>query len=242
MDGREALIRFRAGGGRPPRSHEVLLVEGGAAWYLTGMPWPRQRPFDEIGAYRGVLDATTAARLEVLARAVAAEPAGPAGDPDLGSEGVRVGDAEARWSPEGRSPAAETFVAAAREVIAGLRSEPWCAIRGRLRDGRLELVNPGPHPLAVGEGEVHVGHGRPDRPPSPLRLVVAPSTTLDVPSQLDPAAPATFALPDPGPPPADYPGHDAVYALVHLPFRSPLESGGDGGWIDGWLLCGPSSN
>lgn len=240
MDGREALIRFRAGGGRPPRSHEVLLVEAGGAWYLTGMPWPHQRPFDEIGAYRGALDATAVARLEQLAHAAAAEPAATEGDPDLGSEGVRVGDDEARWSPERRSPAAEAFVAAAREVIAELRSRPWGGIRGRLHDGRLELVNPGEHPLALGAGEAHVGFGRPDRPPSPLRLVVAAATTLDAPSQLDPAAPATFPLPDPGAPPADYPGHDAVYALVHVPFRSPLEGEGDGGWIDGWLVCGPS--
>jgi hypothetical protein len=178
--------------------------------------------------------------LEKLARAAAAEPAGPGGDPDLGSEGVRVGDDESRWSPERRSPAAEALVAAAREVISGLRRRPWGAIRGRLHDGGLALVNTGEHPLALGAGETHVGFGRPDRPPSPLRLVVAPATPLDVPSQLDPGAPATFSLPDPGAPPTDYPGHDAVYALVHLPFRSPLEDEGEGGWIDGWLVCGPS--
>lgn len=240
MDGREALIRFRAGGGRPPRSHEVLLVGPDGAWYLTGMPWPSQRPFDEIGAYRADLDAARAGRLEELARAAVEEPAAPDGDPDLGTEAVRFGGSESRWSPERRSRAAETFVAAAREVIAELRTQPWGAARGRLHEGRLELVNPGEHPLVLGEGEAHVGFGRPDRPPSPLRLVVEPATALDLPSHLGPDAPEIRALPDPGSPRPDYPGHDAVYALVHLPFRSPLEGEGDEGWVDGWLLCGPS--
>jgi hypothetical protein len=240
VDGREALIRFRAGGGRPPRSHEVLLVGPEGAWYLTGMPWPSQRPFDEIGAYRADLDAASVGRLEELARAAAGEPAGPGGEPDLGTEAVRFGGSESRWSPEGRSRAAEAFVAAAREVIAELRTRPWGAARGRLHEGRLELVNPGEHPLALGEGEAHVGFGRPDRPPSPLRLVVEPATALDLPSHLGPDAPAIRALPDPGSPRPDYPGHDAVYALVHVPFRSPLEGEGNEGWVDGWLVCGPS--
>ena len=241
MDGREeAVIRFRAGGGRPPRSHEVLLVEPEGAWYLTGMPWPSQRPFDEIGAYRAELVAARSVRLEELARAAAAEPDAPGGDPDLGTEGVRCDGRESRWSPERRPPAAEAFVEAARELIAELRSRPWGAVRGRLHDARLELVNVGEHPLVLGDGEARAGFGRPDRPPSPLRLVERPATALDLPAQLDPDAPATFALPDPGAPPADYPGHDAVYALVHLPFRSPLEGEGSKGWVDGWLVCGPA--
>ena len=241
MDSREALIRFRAGGGRPPSSHEVLLVGPESAWYLTGMPWPSQPPFDEIGAYHADLGAASAAGLEELARAAAEEPAAPGGDPDLGSEAVRFGGSESRWSPEARSHAAEAFVATAREVIAELRSQPWSVARGSLHDGRLELVNPGEHSLELGEGEAHVGFGRPDRPPSPLRLVVEPATALDLPSHLGPDAPAIRPLPDPGSPRPDYPDHDAVYALVHLPFRSPLEGEGSDGWIDGWLLCGPAS-
>jgi hypothetical protein len=113
-------------------------------------------------------------------------------------------------------------------------------VRGRLSDGRLELVNPGDHPLAVGEAEAHVGFGRPDRPPSPLRLVVGPARALDLPSELCPGTPTVHALPHPGTPPADYPGHDSVYAVVHVPFRSPLEGEGQSGWVDGWLVCGPS--
>lgn len=240
MAGREAVVRFRAGGGRPPRSHEVLLVEPEGAWYLTGMPWPNQRPFDEIGAYRADLDAPRVRRLEELARTAAAEPSPQDLDPDLGVEGVRVGDGESRWSPERRPQAAETFVAAARELVAELRARPWAVARGRLHEGRLELANQGEHPLALREGEIYVGFGRPDRPPSPLRLVSRPAMALDAPPRLEQDAPVVQALPDPGSPPPDYPGHDAVYALVHLPFRSPLEDEGKEGWIDGWLLSGPS--
>ena len=51
-------LRFFAGGGQPPQSHEVLLVEAdGSGWYLTGLPWPEQPPFDEIGRYRVELGA-----------------------------------------------------------------------------------------------------------------------------------------------------------------------------------------
>lgn len=240
MAGREALVRFRAGGGRPPHTHEVLLVQPESAWYLTGMPWPNQRPFDEIGAYRGELDAARVRRLEELAGAAAAEPSAPDLDPDLGVEGVRVGGSESRWAPDRRPRGAETFVEAARELIAELRARPWAVAHGRLHGGRLELVNQGEHSLTLRESEVYVGFGRPDRPPSPLRLVTRPSTALDAPSQLEPDATAVLPLPDPGSPPPDYPGHDAVYALVHLPFGSPLEDEGSKGWIDGWLLCGPS--
>jgi hypothetical protein len=240
VDGREALIRFFAGGGRPPRSHEVLLVGPEAVWYLTGMPWPNQRPFDEIGAYRAEIADVPAGRLEELARAAAAEPGGSGGDPDLGRETVRVGDREARWSPEGRSPAAEEFVTAARGVIAQLRTRPWAAVRAGLSGRNLELVNLGEHALEVGQAEAHVGFGRPGRPPSPLRLVVEPGETLDLPTRLEPRAVASHALPQAGSPPDDYPGHDAVYALVHLPFRSPLEDEGKDGWLDGWLISGPS--
>ena len=68
-------LRFFAGGGQPPQSHEVLLVEpDGEGWYLTGMPWPEQPPFDEIGRYRVELGAEGYERLAALARAVIAEP------------------------------------------------------------------------------------------------------------------------------------------------------------------------
>jgi hypothetical protein len=112
-------------------------------------------------------------------------------------------------------------------VIDDLRTSPWSAVRGRLHDGRLELVNPGEHTLAFVDGAAHVGC--PDRPPSPLRLAVEPATALELPAQLAPDDPAMFTLPDPGAPPADHPSHDAVYALVHAPFRSPLEDEQDWG-------------
>ncbi len=235
------MIRFRAGGGRPPSSHEVLLVDSGDAWYLTGMPWPQQPPFDEIGAYRADLGAGRAGRLEELARAAAAEGQVPLDDPDLGSERVRVGNAQARWSPDARRPAQEAFVAAAREAIAELRARPWSAARGRLHDESIELVNTGEHPLALAGAEVHVGYGRPDRPPSPLRLVVETATALDLPASLEPGATAAAGRPPAGAPLDDQPAFDAVYALVHLPFRSPVDDEGRDGWIDGWLVCGPAA-
>jgi hypothetical protein len=218
----------------------VLLVGRESAWYLTGMPWPRQKPFDEIGAYRSDISPDRVDQLEELAQAAAVEPAPGNGDPDLGVESVRFGNSESRWSPEQRTPAADTFVSAARELIGELRQRPWGAVKGRLHEGYLELVNPGEHALTLGEAEAHMGFGRPDRPPSPLRLVSQPAAALELPVLLDPDAPVVHTLREPGRAPPDYPGHDAVYALVHLPFRSPLESEGDKGWIDGWLLCGPS--
>ena len=87
-------LRFFAGGGQPPQSHEVLLVEpDGTGWYLTGLPWPEQPPFDEIGRYRVELGAEGYERLAALARAVIAEPEPPAGYADSGDESVQLDDA-----------------------------------------------------------------------------------------------------------------------------------------------------
>jgi hypothetical protein len=233
----EVTLRFRAGGGRPPSSHEVLLVEdGGEAWYLTGLPWPRQPPFDEIGAYRRDVGAEAAGRLGDLARAVLAAPPAPDGPADAGLESVRLEGAEADWSPRRRPDAAEPFVEEARAVIAAVRERPWAAVQGVLGGGRLELRNRGLEPLAVEGIELRAGWGRSERAPSPLRLAERPSVELDLPPRLEPGATADFELPSPGEPEDDE--YDRVYALAHLRWRPPVA--GEGDRLDGWIVAGPA--
>jgi len=234
-------LRFRAGGGRPPASHEVLLVDpGGEAWYLTGLPWPGQPPFDEIGAYHADLGAAAAGRLVDLARGVVEAPPGPDGPADAGSESVRLDGAEADWSPRARPEPAEGLVAAAREAIATVREHPWSVVHGVLIGPpdapRVRLVNRGDHPLAVEGGELRAGWGRSARPPSPLRLAERPPTRLDLPARLAPGAPLEAELGPPGT--ADDERYDTVYGLVHLRWQVPVA--GEGDWLDGWLVTGPT--
>ena len=166
-------LRFFSGGGQPPQSHEVLLVEAdGEGWYLTGMPWPEQPPFNEIGRYRVELAAGGYERLAALARAVIAEPEPEAGYADSGSESVRLDEAEASWSPPERSAGAQAFVDAAREAITAARARPDAVARAELGDGRVTLTNRGEQPLPVAGGEVRAGWGPDDQPPraAPARL------------------------------------------------------------------------
>jgi hypothetical protein len=244
-------LEFRAAGGRPPSHHEVLLVEpDGAAWYLTGLPWPAQPPFDEIGAYRAELGRDGAERLTAAA-AAALGASGSPGPADAGLELIRLDGREAHWSPERRPAAAARFVEAARAAIAALRERPWSVVHGRLEDAgaaahergtrldagaaaRVCLVNRGEQPLAVEGGELRAGWGWASRPPSPLRLAERPPVALPLPPTLEPGAAIAAELGSPGTPQDDE--YDAVYALVHLRWRPPVARAGE--WLDGWLVAG----
>jgi hypothetical protein len=228
-------LEFRAGGGRPPSHHEVLRVEpGGDAWYLTGLPWPEQPPFDEIGAYSVELGHELVERLAAAAAPVLDAPPGPPGPADSGLEVVRLDGRQADWSPAVRPPGAEAFVGAARAAIAAAREHPWSAVRGTLVDrSRVRLVGRGEHPLPVQAGELRAGWGRRTRPPSPLRLAERPPVEWPLPATLDPGVPVEAELGRPGEPQDDE--FDAVYALVHLRWRAPA-----GNWLDGWLVAGGS--
>lgn len=240
MEGREALsvrageVRFFAGGGLPPPSHEELLVgPDGTARYVTAMPWPAQPPFDEIGAYRATADTRAVTRLRQAAAAVLAVAPTPTGSADVGLEGVQVDGAEGYWSQDVRPAAAPGLVDAAREIIAAVRDRPWAAVRGGVRGDGVELVGRGERALTVRDGEVRAGWGIPGDPPSPLDLAARPPSPVTLPAQLRPGDVVALALPDPGPAPCP----DArVHALVHLRLRSPL----DDGWLDGWLIAGPA--
>lgn len=235
-----SVLRFDAGGGRPPASHEVLIVEpDGEAKYLTGLPWPTQPPFDEIGAYRGRLDAALTGRLEAAARAVIEGPPGPPGPVDAGYESVRADGREAEWSPEARPPAASRLVDEARTAIALVRASPWAVVHGEISTGEplVRLVNPGREPLAVEGGELRAGWGRRTRPASPLRLAERPPGALELPAALDPGESVLAQLGPAGEPEIDE--YDTVYALVHLRWRPPVASEGE--WLDGWLVAGPAA-
>ena len=175
-------LRFFAGGGQPPQSHEVLLVElDGTGWYLTGLPWPEQPPFDEIGRYRVELGAEGYERLAALARAVISEPEPPAGYADSGDESVQLGDARASWSPPRRSAAAHALVDAARAAITAARARPDAVVRAELGDGEVTLTNRGEHPLPVADGALRAGWGPADQPPSPLSLAYAQPAAIALP-------------------------------------------------------------
>jgi hypothetical protein len=228
-------LEFRAAGGRPPSHHEVLRVEpGGEASYLTGLPWPAQPPFDEIGAYRTDLGRETAERLAADARAAIGAQASP-GPADAGLELVRHDGREAHWSPEHRPPPAARFVDAARTAIATAREHPWSVVRATLLDAtRVRLVNRGTDPLAVEGAELRAGWGRRTRVPSPLRLAESPPIAWPLPARLEPGAPVEAELGPPGAPQDE--DYDTVYALVHLRWRPPVAA--DGEWLDGWLVAG----
>ena len=212
-------LRFFAGGGQPPQSHEVLLVEAdGEGWYLTGMPWPEQPPFDEIGRYRVELGAAGYERLAALARAVIAEPEPAAGYADSGSESVRLDEAEASWSPPERSAAAQAFVDAAREAITAARARPDAVARAELGDGRVTLTNRGEHPLPVAGGEVRAGWGPADQPPAPLRLAYAEPAAVALPRGARSRA-TRLAFPLPAAAPDEDEDFTTPYALVSLRWR-----------------------
>jgi hypothetical protein len=99
---------------------------------------------------------------------------------------------------------------------------------------RVRLVNRGEHPLAVEEGELRAGWGRRTRTPSPLRIAERPPLAAALPGTLEPGRAVEAELGPPGTPEdADY---DALYALVHLRWRPPIDR--EGPWLDGWLVAG----
>jgi hypothetical protein len=216
-------------GGRRPAAYEVLRVgPGGSAWYLTGLP--AQRPFDEIGAYHAELGPQADA-LVALARTVLQAPEPPDGPADAGLELVRVDGGEASWSPQHRPDGGEELVEAARAAIAEVREHPW-AVSGGSLDGRtLRLVNRGEHALAIRDGELRAGWGRPDRAPSALRLAPRPPRALELPARLEPGAAVEVELPDPGEPEDDV--YTAVYGLVRLSWQAQVVDE----WLDGWLVA-----
>ena len=225
-------LELRVAGGRRPAADEVLRVDpAGTAWYLTGLP--AQRPFDEIGAYRFDLGADRDALL-ALARTVLHAPEPPDGPADAGLELVRVDGGEASWSPEQRPDGGAALVEAARAAIAGARSHPWAVAGGSLRGRTLRLSNRGAHPLAIRDGELRAGWGRPGRAPSPLRLAPRPPRALELPARLDPGAALETELPDPGEPEDEV--YTAVYGLVHLRWQPPVPGADE--WLEGWLVAG----
>ena len=229
-------LRFFAGGGQPPQSHEVLLVKaGGEGWYLTGMPWPEQPPFDEIGVYRVELGAPGYERLAGLARAAVTAPAGEGRSADAGGESLRLDSAEAAWSPRERGEPAQAFVDAAREAIAAARERPVSVARAELADGHVSLTNRGERPLVASAGEVRAGRGPADHAPSPLRLARREPAEVELPAELAPGASLQLALPSPGPvADEDFP---ARYALVNLRWRPGVP--GEPEELDGWMIAGP---
>jgi hypothetical protein len=229
-------LRFFAGGGQPPQSHEVLRVApGGAGWYLTGMPWPEQPPFDEIGVYRVELGAAGYERLATLARDVIAAPEAARGSADAGGESVRLDDAGARWGARGRSAAAQALADAAREAISAARARPHAVARAVLGEGEVALSNRGDHPLPVAEGELRAGWGRAERAPSPLRLAPAEPVAITLPAELSPGARLTFPLP--GAAPDEDEEFTTPYALVSLRWRPGVP--GERDELDGWVIAGP---
>jgi hypothetical protein len=226
-------LRFFAGGGQPPQSHEVLRVDDdGTGLYLTGMPWPAQAPFDEIGVYR----VEGAAGLAPLARAALDAPAGEPGRADSGSERVEIDGRAAGWSPAARGAEAQAFVAAAREVIAAARERPIAVVRAELGDDRtVTLHNRGERAVPVADGSVRAGWGAADRVPDLLRIASAPPSPVALPATLEPGAAARVSLPEPvSRPEGDM---DRPYALVGLRWRPGVPDERDE--LDGWILAGP---
>jgi hypothetical protein len=228
-------LRFFAGGGQPPRSHEVLrLAPDGNGVYLTGMPWPEQPPFDEIGVYAAA--SADAPGLAALARAALSEGAGPR-HADTGGESITLDGAEASWSPRDRGPATQALVDAARAVIADARTHPLAVVRADLRGGQLTLSHRGERPLrlALTSGELHAGWGPAGHPPSPLRLAFAPSVEVTLPERLTPGA--TVALDVPAREPVDEPEFATPYVLLGLRWRPEVPDEPDA--LAGWLIAGP---
>ena len=188
-------LRFEAGGGVPPQSHEVLRIEpDGDGRYLTGMPWPAQPPFDEIGVYAARADFE---RLRELAQAVLAAPPARAGHADAGGESIELDGATASWGPRERSPAAQALVDAVRAAITDARDRPLAVVRAEpAGTGGLVLHNRGERALAVAAGELHLGWGAADRVPSPLRLAGPDPTPFAFPDALAPGATVELTLPD----------------------------------------------
>ena len=229
-------LRFFAGGGQPPQSHEVLLVDpGGEGWYLTGMPWPEQPPFDEIGRYRVGLGAEGYERLAELARAAIAAPAAAAGSADAGGGSVRLEGAETGWGARGRSPAAQALVDAARTAITAARDQPSAVARAELGDGHVALSNRGEQPLPVAVGEVRAGWGPDDHAPSPLRLAYAEPSAVTLPAELAPGD--RLELPLPAAAPDEDEDFATPYALVNLRWRPGVH--GERDELDGWMIAGP---
>jgi hypothetical protein len=229
-------LRFFAGGGQPPQSHEVLLAEpGGQGWYLTGMPWPEQPPFDEIGRYRVKLGAAGYERLAALARAVIAEPEPEAAYADAGGESVRLDEGQTSWAPRERSPAAQALVGAAREAIGAARDRPSAVVRAELGNGEVALSNRGDHPLPVANGELRAGWGPADHPPSPLRLASAAPVAVTLPAELAPGD--RLVLPLPAAAPDEDEDFRTPYALVGLQWRPGVP--GEGEEREGWMIAGP---
>ena len=232
------MLRYRYGGGRPPSSLEFLFVEpAGVAWYLAGNPWPRQPPFDEIGAYRTKLSDQ---RLLELGAAAAAHGAsrGP-WSADSGVESVAANGASAGWDPEEPPEPAAAFVREAREVIAHVRAQPFATALAALDDGGglIRLTNRGTEALTIESGQVHrelreeVSGGT----PSPLRLGRRPPVDIDLPDSVPPgeSLELSTAVPE---------GEGTVLtALVHIVWKPPLDPGEGDGRLDGWILPDPLS-
>lgn len=230
-------LRFFAGGGQPPQSHEVLRVEdGGEGWYLTGMPWPSQPPFDEIGVYRVELGAEGYARLVELARAALDAPEHAPGPADAGGERIDVDGGSARWSQAARGPQAQALVDAARSAITAARERPLAVARAEPNGGRVTLRNRGERALPVADGAVRAGWGPADRVPDLLGIAAASPQAVDLPAELAPGAELTVPLALP-PPSAAEGDLDRPYVLVSLRWRPGVP--GEREELDGWILAGP---
>jgi hypothetical protein len=230
-------LRYRYGGGRPPASFEVLEVdESGAASYIAGNPWPKQPPFDEIGAYRGDTDAGP---LLELAEAALAGGATAPWSADSGVESVELDGASAGWDPEDPSASAAAFVRAAREAIARLRESPVAAAHAELVAGGSGIVvdNRGTEPLEVADGHAYVERREEvaQGGPSPLRLARRPPLELALPGSLAPGSSIELPLEV-----AEGEGR-LLTALVGMSWKPPIDPGEGGGRLEGWILAQPVS-
>ena len=164
-------LRFEAGGGVPPQSHEVLRIDpGGDGRYLTGMPWPSQRPFDEIGVYVGRRRTSSGCPSSRRRSSPRRPPRG--GHADAGGESIELDGAVGELGSARPEAGGQALVDAARAAITAAREQP---ARRRPRRGRGRRArrsgNRGERPLAVAAGEVHVGWGTARAPavPAPAR-------------------------------------------------------------------------
>jgi hypothetical protein len=215
----------------PPQSHEVLLVRSdGSATYLTGMPWPDQEPFDEIGIYAA--DDVPYRRLTDAARAAIAAGSGAQRYADSGGESIAIDGEEASWSPRARSGEAEALLSEMRAVIAIARAQPLAVAHAALGDDQVTLSNRGTRALSVTGGDVRAGWGPADRVASPLNLALARPLAVELPRELASGASVTLPLPSPGT--VDDPAFATLNALVHVRWRPEVD--GEPDELDGWMV------